>query len=623
MAFSNANNSSLIFGYWTPWTGPSSYMEYIKDFSLTQYSTETIGNFINSASREQISAINNIGFEIGRGLNILTNKMTDVNNELVFLNRNIDLQLEQNKLTNYLLQNIQELLRIPESEKERQKCIDLGVKFFIKAKEDVDFYDDALGEFRKAEILMPQDYFVLHIIGVIHLYVERYLDPKIALDYFLKSAKYAVLENSNNNGSLIRLLLNTITSQIKDLKKLNPHEILASDSYEKAAFAAYVLGQFGDAVKYQQKAIRLVNNPQRLFTLSKYQMRNKENYEALKNLEDAINNEPILCLAIFKEVDLFSEASVMNLIREKNTAIDEKLNYLIESVSKINSTKADILAHELTQGRSQSYEKKYQTLVRCENLIVDLYETSSKILGKLDNLIWVLQNSTFLTFNEQKIQRLIDDIQLSKIGSVEDMQSTYDSIRKGIDNNKLKIGSKHLGGTVFYIDGSGKHGLICLESTIKHRETGKSKFSWWGRELSPGDEQYAEPLGAFGNGIADYSGVENTEKISQYDSWKEQNSLFSKKRTPTDTAASICLGEEINGYRDWYLPTINELMVLFRNIGESTFVVNIGINSYWSSTEYNGKENYPKGVWAYSYNNNKETINHKSEFNHVIPIRKF
>jgi tetratricopeptide (TPR) repeat protein len=598
-------------------------MEYIKDYSLTKYSTETLGNFMTSASREQISAIENVGFAIGRGLNVLSNKMDDVNQELIFLNRNMDLQLEQNKLTNYLLQNIQELLRIPESEKERQKCIELGVKFFIKAKEDLDFYEDSLEEFKKAEILMKQDYFVLHIIGIIHLYVERYLDPKIALDYFLKSAKYAILESSSNNGSLIKLLLNTTPYYINELKKINPHEFLASDSYEKAAFAAYVLGQFEDSVKYQQKAIRILNTPQRLFILAKYQMRIKETSEALKNLTDAIDSEPILCLAIFKEVDLFSEETVINLIKEKNNTLDNKLNSLIESASKINSSKAKLIAADLTHALTLSYEKKTQIAKNCENLVWELYETNVKMKGNLDNLIWELQNSVFLTFNDHKIQRLSEAIEISKTGSIEEMQSTYDSIKKGIDNNKLKIGSKYLGGTVFYIDSTGKHGLICLERTLNHHETGKSNFSWWGRGESHVDSHDIQSIGAHGNGIADDSGMENTKKITSTDSWKEINSLFTKKRIPTDTAASICLGAEINGYSDWYLPTINELIVLFRNIGESSFKVNPGINSYWSSTEYNGRGNTPTGVWAYCCKNNKEQIDHKSECHHVIPIRRF
>lgn len=72
--------------------------------------------------------------EVNSGLNIISNQIEESNAELKFINRNIDLQIEQQKLSNILLQNISELLRLPDNEKERQRCIELGVKFFVNAK---------------------------------------------------------------------------------------------------------------------------------------------------------------------------------------------------------------------------------------------------------------------------------------------------------------------------------------------------------------------------------------------------------------------------------------------------------------------------------------------------------
>jgi hypothetical protein len=103
----------------------------------------------------------------------------------------MDVQIEQQKLSNLLLENIAELLRVPDSEKERQHSIELGIKFFVNASKDADLFADALEELLKAESLMKQDYFVLHRIGCIYLYVEKYINPEKALEYFLRAAKYA------------------------------------------------------------------------------------------------------------------------------------------------------------------------------------------------------------------------------------------------------------------------------------------------------------------------------------------------------------------------------------------------------------------------------------------------
>ena len=87
------------------------------------------------------------------GMNILSNQLSEIHNDLRFINVNIELQIEQNKLTNLLLQNISELLRVPDIEKERIHSIELGIKFFINANKDADLYDDAL-EAKKSTALL-------------------------------------------------------------------------------------------------------------------------------------------------------------------------------------------------------------------------------------------------------------------------------------------------------------------------------------------------------------------------------------------------------------------------------------------------------------------------------------
>ena len=167
----NPTKPSFTFGYWRPWKDNSnmidSYLDYTKDVSLVKYGADTVGNYINQASKEQVQAINQLGQAVGRGMNILSNQMSDVNDSLNFLNRNMDIQIEQQKLSNLLLQNIAELLRVPDSEKERQRSIELGYQYFVNAKKNSDLFANALDYLLKAESLMKEDYFVLHKIGCI------------------------------------------------------------------------------------------------------------------------------------------------------------------------------------------------------------------------------------------------------------------------------------------------------------------------------------------------------------------------------------------------------------------------------------------------------------------------
>jgi len=165
---------SFVFGYWRPWKANSdlfdSYLDYTKDASLAKYGADTVGSFINQASKEQVEAINHLGKAVGRGMNVLSSQISDVNNTLNYLNRNLDIQIEQQKLSNLLLQNIAELLRVPDSEKERQHSIELGIKFFVNAQKDSDLYADALEELLKAESLMKQDYlFYTELVAFIYM----------------------------------------------------------------------------------------------------------------------------------------------------------------------------------------------------------------------------------------------------------------------------------------------------------------------------------------------------------------------------------------------------------------------------------------------------------------------
>ncbi len=77
--------------------------------------------------------------------------------------------LDEAKTSHLLQENIAELLRIPDSQKQRQHHIEMGLKFLKNALKDEDLYRDALQELLEAEKLMPYDYFVLHRIGMIHL----------------------------------------------------------------------------------------------------------------------------------------------------------------------------------------------------------------------------------------------------------------------------------------------------------------------------------------------------------------------------------------------------------------------------------------------------------------------
>jgi tetratricopeptide (TPR) repeat protein len=606
---------SHTFGYWRPWKEETnlfdSYLDYVRDTSLVKYGADTIGNYINQASKEQIQAIDHLGQAIGRGMNLLSNKMSDINDSLIFLNRNIDIQIEQQRLSNLLLQNISELLRIPDKEKERQHSIELGLKFFVNAKKNKELYEDALEELLKAESLMKQDYFVLHRIGCIYLYVEKLLNPEKALDYFQRAAKYASVESDRNAVRLVNVLNNSLNSKDKNVEK--QIRLLAADSYEKAAFAAYILGQFSDAAKYQAEVLSVNNNPQNRFLLSKYQIRNKNIDKGIKNLSKCIDDDPLLALAVFKEIDLINEPEVIKLIFEKNKEIDNEINELIVNLKNKNSND-EFFIDELIDLSKRSFEEKVEKFNLFEKKVVDYNDNRLVLKNDIESLINLIKHTLFCTFDNIELEDLIQELKIALELPYERMIDVFAKVKKQVDEDKLQIGSIYAGGIVFYIDPTGKHGLVCAS-----KDFGRAI---WG----------IGHVGADG-GFADGGGIRNTREIYENASWITESKPFGwltgkSIKKPITTAARLCIESNHNGYKDWYLPTVSEFVLIYKNlyISKKIDIPNI---EYWTSNELVGKKKYSGHerfvVYANSFNlkNGESYDNYKSNNFNVRAVRAF
>lgn len=134
------------------------------------------------------------------------------------------------------------------------------------------------------------------------------------------------------------------------------------------------------------------------------------------------------------------------------------------------------------------------------------------------------------------------------------------------DQHTLAIGEWFEGGIIFYIDGTGEHGLVAAASDQS------SGIIWWtGSNLV---------TGATGAGVED--GANNT-------------SLIVATQGAGSYAAQLCNDLTLNGFSDWFLPSEGELDLMHQNKttinnaaalrGGSSFGVGI---FYWSSTEFNG-----------------------------------
>ena len=165
------------------------------------------------------------------------------------------------------------------------------------------------------------------------------------------------------------------------------------------------------------------------------------------------------------------------------------------------------------------------------------------------------------------------------------------------------IGEEYGGGIIYYLwmEQDGEHGLIVDTTDLSYSK------SW------------SNITNAQNGATSSYNGLGNSNTIvSQFGH--------------TDSAAKLCLDSTKNGYTDWYLPSIEELRLIYgcvfhlnkklEELGGDVFLVNwIGTpNSfdYLSSTEYNNT-NF---MYHSFYDGSGGAINKAYTFR-VRAIRKF
>lgn len=168
------------------------------------------------------------------------------------------------------------------------------------------------------------------------------------------------------------------------------------------------------------------------------------------------------------------------------------------------------------------------------------------------------------------------------------------------------VGDFAHGGIVFWVDETGQHGLVCAK-----------------QDQSTGVGWHAGTFGntrAYGDGL--YAGEANTLIIiaAQVAIGDDGNTY----------AARICnelqLTESGNTYGDWYLPSREELALMYQNRASinATATANGGssfVNAfYWSSTE----ENNTNYAWVHDYTSGSNSyISQKNTSHRVRAIRAF
>lgn len=333
------NRPPFLFIYWNPFDQNSnaggSWFDYVKDTSLAKYTADSVGQYIAQSSAEQVTAIECTGRRICGALYDLKEQLDQIAGALQGVNQRINLVLDEAKTSNLLLENIAELLRIPDSQKQRQHHIEMALKFLKNSLRDEDLYQDALRELLEAEKFMPSDYFILHRIGMIYLYVPTLGNLEKAVEYFSKAGKYAAVECHPEAARLSNILNKKAGKQFSEQPEPSAADISvhAADSYFQAATALYALGRFAEAAKMTEKAVNCQPEEAKyFFFLSKYLVRSGNPNSAITRLQKAIELSPEMTIATLGDFDLNGIKIIIDLLDALDTALNQEFSQKIQHV---------------------------------------------------------------------------------------------------------------------------------------------------------------------------------------------------------------------------------------------------------------------------------------------------
>lgn len=197
-------------------------------------------------------------------------------------------------------------------------------------------------------------------------------------------------------------------------------------------------------------------------------------------------------------------------------------------------------------------------------------------------------------FNETALN---NELQLqTRLSNGESPLEIYNS-----DNNNLEklYGLTYEGGLIFHLNTSNGETLISSQSD-------QSKEAEWGCEGVNINNAESTNIGA---------GLTNTEAIVE-------------NCNTQGIAANLCLSLVSNGKDDWYLPSKDELNLMYVNL-KSRSLGNFDNKWYWSSTEFEDQANFNstgfEAVWVQSFEDGAKVtydVGIKRFKNNVRAIRK-
>jgi len=255
--------------------------------------------------------------------------------------------------------------------------------------------------------------------------------------------------------------------------------------------------------------------------------------------------------------------------------------------------------------------KSFDTIMAEMKFQASDWTDSDKVakLGKALNANSIIQGSVMTLAGQSAITTTILDLNTAQIISsstlrMNSLNEVFDKLPAFVKDlmgnlpkprvtEEYKVGQKGpAGGMVFYDKGEHSNGWRYLEAAPLELEF----TATWGGSFRSG---YFQGLNVQGTHTAIGTGKQNTKFINEV--------LI--KENETMRASQICITLNFNGYRDWFMPSKDELDLMYKNLKQKG-LGDLSNGRYWSSSQYNGY-----GAWYHDFGRGYQSYGERHDSN--------
>ena len=270
-------------------------------------------------------------------------------------------RVEQAKTQALILDDIAQVMGIPDIEKERKLYIEKGLNYFRKAGINNHFYADSKRFYEKALTHDELDFFVLYNLGLIHLFSNTHKKIEKALHYFQKAAIYALAEINHKKLSYSK-------HHASFLSGITPASI-ALNAFTYKARCHYILEQNHAAIEAINQAIEIApKDSTALFDKLKYYVDFRQTDDIPLLLAKMIENDYFIVLRILKDLSLITVPEIRDFLTKLTPDSIKTAETLINECKAIISPESP-LNNKLTAAQEELKKGNYLAVRKALNIL--------------------------------------------------------------------------------------------------------------------------------------------------------------------------------------------------------------------------------------------------------------